>query len=88
MSESVAVSFVALLLLSFVFVTCSYLDLLRRKVSRALFEVFGLFYVALVLSILVFQVYRPAPVPVPNKESLFYGPTDWTPKGNPRAGIG
>jgi hypothetical protein len=87
MSETVVVSFVALLLLSFVFVTCSDLGLPKRKISRALFEVFGLFYFALVLSVLVLQVYREAPTPAPKKEPLFYGPTDWTPKGN-TPGIG
>jgi hypothetical protein len=88
MSETVVVCSLALLLLSVVFVTCSDLGLPKRKVSRALFEVFGLFYFAVVLSVLVFQTYSPAPPPTPKNEPLFYGPTDWTPKGNPRAGIG
>ena len=87
MSETVAVSFVALLLLSFVFVTCSYLDLPRRKVSRELLAVLGLVYFAVVLSVIVLQAYRAAPAPVPKNEPLFYGPVDWTPKGNP-PGIG
>jgi hypothetical protein len=47
-----------------------------------------LLYFVLVLSAIVLQVYRQAPTPTPKKEPLFYGPTDWTPKGNPRAGIG
>ena len=51
-------------------------------------ETFGLLYFALILSVVVFQVYRPVPPPTPKSEPLFYGPTDWTPKGNPRAGIG
>jgi hypothetical protein len=84
MSETVVVCSVALLLLSVLFVTCSDLGLPKRKVSRGFLEVFGLLYFALVLSVIVLQAYRPAP----KKEPLFYGPTDWTPKGNPRAGIG
>jgi hypothetical protein len=87
MSETVAVSFVALLLLSFVFVTCSYLDLPRRKVSRELLAVLSLVYFAVLLSVIVLQAYSPAPPPAPNKEPLFYGPTDWSPKANLRTGI-
>ncbi len=88
MSESVVVCSVALLLLSVLFVTCSDIGLPKRKVSHGFLEAFGLLYFALVLSAIVLQVYRQAPTPTPKKEPLFYGPTDWTPKGNPRAGIG
>ena len=88
MSESVVVCSVALLLLAVVFVTCSDLGLPRRKVSRTLLEAFGLLYFAVVLSVLVLQAYRIAPPPKPKNEPLFYGPVDWTPKGNPRAGFG
>jgi hypothetical protein len=28
------------------------------------------------------------PTPAPKNKPLFYGPVDWTPKGNPRTGIG
>jgi len=52
-----------------------------------LLEAFGLLYFAVVLSVIVLQVYNP-PTAAPKKEPLFYGPTDWTPKGNPRAEIG
>ena len=88
MSETVVVCSVALLLLSVLFVTCSDLRLPTRRVSRTLLEAFGLLYFAVVLSVLVLQTYSPAPPPAPKKEPLFYGPTDWTPKGNQRAGIG
>lgn len=88
MSETFLVCSLALLLLSIVFVTCSDLRLPKRKVSRTLLEAFGLLYVAVVLSVVVLQANRPAPMPAPKNEPLFYGPTDWTPKGNPRAGIG
>jgi hypothetical protein len=88
MAESIVVSSLALLLLSVLFMTCSDLGLPRRKVSRTLLEAFGLLYFALVLSVVVFQVYRPAPVPMPKNEPLFYGPVDWTPKGKLRGGIG
>jgi len=71
-----------------VFVTCSDLGLPRRKVSRTLLEAFGLLYFALVLSVVVLQVYRQAPAPVPKNEPLFYGPVDWTPKGSARTGVG
>src|SRR5262245_35562265 len=64
------------------------LDLPRRKLSRELLAVWGLVYFAVVLSVLVFQTYSPAPLPTPKNEPLIYGPTDWTPKGNLRAGIG
>ena len=88
MSETVVVCSLALLLLSIVFITCSDLRLPRREVSRTLLEAFGLLYFAVVLSVLVLQTYSPAPPPAPNKEPLFYGPTDWTPKGSTRTGIG
>jgi hypothetical protein len=88
MSETLAVSFVALLLLSFVFVTYSCLGLRRRQVSRELLAMLGLVYFAVVLSAIVLQAYRAAPPPTPKSEPLFYGPTDWTPKGNPGTGIG
>lgn len=88
MPETIVVSSVALLLQSVVFVTCSDLGLPKRKVSRGFLEAFGLLYFAVVLSVIVLQAYRPAPPPTPKKEPLFYGPTDWTPKGNQRAEIG
>ena len=88
MSEIIVVCSLALLLLSVVFMTCSDLGFPRRKVSRSLLEAFGLLYFAVVLSAIVLQVYRQAPTPPPKKEPLFYGPTDWTPNGDPRAGIG
>ena len=88
MSETVVGCSVALLVLSIVFITCSDLRLPKRKVSRTLLEVFGLLYFAVVFSVLVLQTYRPAPAPVPKVEPLFYGPVDWSPKVNPRTGIG
>jgi hypothetical protein len=88
MSETVAVSFVALLLLSFVFVTYSYLGLPRRQVSRELLAMWGLVYCVVVLSAIVLQAYRAAPPPTLKSEPLFYGPVDWTPKANPRTGVG
>ena len=88
MSETILVCSLALLLLSVVFVTCSDLGLPRRRVSRAFLEAFGLLYFAVVLSFIVLQAYRPAPPPTLKGEPLFYGPADWTPKGNPRTGIG
>ena len=88
MSESVVVCSVALLLLSVLFVTCSDLGLPKRKVPRAALEAFGLLYFALVLSVIVLQSYRPVPPPTPKNEPLFYGPTDWIPKGNLRTGFG
>ena len=87
MPETVLVCSLALLLLSIVFITCFDLGLPERKVSRTLLEAFGLLYFAVVLSVLVLQTYSPAPPPTPKKEPLFYGPVDWTPKGNP-TGIG
>jgi hypothetical protein len=88
MPETILVFSLALFLLSVVFVTCSDLGLPKWKVSRTLLEAFGLLYFAVVLSVIVFQVYRPAPPPTPKNEPLFYGPVDWTPNGNPRTGIG
>ena len=87
MSEIIVVCSLALLLLSVVFMTCSDLGLPRRKVSRTLLEAFGLLYFAVVLSVIVLQAYRAVPAPVPKNEPLFYGPVDWTPKGN-TPGIG
>jgi hypothetical protein len=56
---------------------------------RALFAVYITLSIAFMVRVAVLKEsnYR-RPTPAPKNKPLFYGPVDWTPKGNSRTGIG